>query len=240
MQRRPASFVSVMIAIGATLCALAALRAYGQAQDVVVAVSAESNHRIRFDNGRVRMYEVELPKGKATAFHEHVADSFAVVLNSTSRINEPKDGQRTLGSIKAGQVAFASTAKGPYTHRIEAAGDVPFRVIAMEILSPENPGANGGRALRPAPFVVAAQENSRGRVFRLILKPGDAVGPFERPANTAIFAIVGGRTSEASDGQVPRLWDSEAGSFRWVDSPQRVTIRNEGKSEVELVEIEIF
>jgi hypothetical protein len=222
------------------VAALALLPVTVLSQDNVLHVSAEANHRIRFDNGKVRMYEIELIKGKTTAFHEHTADNFAVVLNTTSRITEPKDGQRAAGSVKAGLVAFATTAKGPYTHRIEATGDVPFRVIAMEILNMGRLGDAPSASRRSAPFVVAVAENPRGQAYRLFLKPGESVGPFDRPRNTAIFAIAGGRTSEVIEGGAPRLWDSETGSFRWVDEAARLTIRNEGSTEVELLEIEVF
>ena len=219
-----------------------ALPVTAQSQDNlnVVRVSAEINHRIRFDNGKVRMYEVLLSKGKSTAFHEHAADSFAVTLNTTSRANEPKNGQRADASVKAGRVGFTSTAKGPYTHRIEATGEVPFRVIAMEILSEGNLGTGITATKRSQPFTVAVQENPRGRAYSLVLKPGESTGMFERPANTAIFAIAGGRTSEVIDGKAPRLWDSDTGSFRWADESHWLTIRNEGTSDIEFVEIEVF
>lgn len=229
---------SIVLAI--SICTLVAEPANGQSQDKVVPVTAEANHRIRFDNGKVRMYEVELQQGKATAFHEHVSDSFAVILNTTSRANDPKDGQRSIAVVKAGQVGFASTAKGPYSHRIEATAEVPYHVIAMELLSPGNLGTTNGAKKRFPPFDLAVQENPRGQAYRLILKPGESTGPFDRPANTAIFAIPGGRTSEVIDGKAPRLWDSNVGSFRWTDEPSRLTIRNEGTTEVDFIEIEVF
>ena len=214
--------------------------AMAQLPSIVVPVSAESNHKIIFDNGKVRMYEVQLSKGRSTAFHEHTSDSFAVILATTTRANEPKNSERIVGPVQAGQVGLASTAKGPYTHRIEATGDVPYHVIAVEIFGTNRLGNSDNIAKRPAPFTYAAPENSRGRAYRLILKPGETAGPFERPANTAIFIIRGGRTSEIVDGKSPRLWDSETGSFRWNDESHNLAIRNEGATEVEMIEIEVF
>ena len=222
------------------VCIFVSLPATAQLPDNVVPVGAEANHKIRFDNGKVRMYEVLLSKGMGTALHEHALDNFAVILATTTRANEPKGGQRTVGPVQAGQVGFASTAKGPYTHRIEATGDVPYRVIAMEIFGAGNLGTGTAHAKRPSPFTAAAQENPRGQAYRLALKPGETSGPFERPANTAIFAIRGGRSSESIDGKAPRLWDSETGSFRWTDEPYRLSIRNEGTTDIEFVEIEVF
>ena len=222
------------------VCIFISLPAAAQSPDNVVPVSAEANHRIRFDNGTVRMYEVELPKGKSTAFHEHTLDNFAVQLVATTRAIELKGGQRVDASVQAGQTGFSSTAKGPYSHRVEATGDVPYRVIAMEIFSANKIDKDAVRVKRSPPFTVAVQENPRGQAYRLILKPGETSGPFERPANTAIFAIRGGRTSELIDGKAPRLWDSETGNFRWTDEPLRLSIRNEGVTAIEFVEIEVF
>jgi hypothetical protein len=36
-------------------------------------------------------------------------------------------------------------------------------------------------------------ENSRGRAYDIVLKPGESTAVFTRPANTGIFAISGGR-----------------------------------------------
>lgn len=135
------------------------------AQDVVVAVTAEPNHRIRLDTGSVRIYEVQLSGGSSTAFHEHTKDSFSVLLNTTSRANEVRGGQRDIAQVKAGQVGFASTAKGPYTHRIEAtgdSGDVPYRVVVIEMLSATNAVAATDIPRRPEPIFSTVLENSRG------------------------------------------------------------------------------
>src|SRR4051794_36295224 len=109
------------------ICTFITSPANAQVTDSVVPVSAESNHRIRFDNGKVRMYEVQLSKGAVTAFHEHTKDSFSVIMATTTRVNQPKDGERVDAPVKAGQVGYAPTTKGPYTHRIEATGETPYR-----------------------------------------------------------------------------------------------------------------
>lgn len=214
--------------------------AFAQTADSPLPVTAELNHRIRFDDGFVRMYEVELPKGKSTAFHEHRADNFQVFFSATTVVVEPKDGQLRSSQVKAGQVAFSSTEKGPYTHRVESGGDVPFHVIAMELLG-KGPEATGGAATkRPEPPFVVAQENTRGRAYKLVLAPGETSPTFTRPAHTAIFAITGGRTREVAEGKAPRLWDFDPANFRWTEVTERVAVKNESANPVELVEIEVY
>jgi hypothetical protein len=228
----------MLVVIGAFL--LLTVPAAAQSQDNAVPVSVEANHKIRFDNGKVRIYEVQLFKGKSTAIHEHTVDNFAVILNTTTRANEPKGGERAVAPVTAGQVGFGSTAKGPYSHRVQATGDVPYRNVTMELLLARNLGSSIGASKRPDPFVVALQDSARGRAYRLTLKPGATTPSFERPANTLIVAISGGRTSELVEGMEPRLWDSESGSFRWVDESKRLAIRNDGSTDIEFIEIEVF
>src|SRR5262245_42607606 len=89
----------------------------------VVAITAEPDHKIRFDNGRVRMYEVVLPKGKATLMHEHRADSFTVFFRTAEVTNEPHGGGKpAIFNRTAGFVGFTSTAKGAYSLRVIASG----------------------------------------------------------------------------------------------------------------------
>ena len=219
---------------------LAAIPIPSRSQGDTVPISAEVNHKVRLDNGRVRIYEVQLSKGNSTAFHEHTVDNFAVILNTTTRANEPKGGERTVSPVKAGQVGFSSTAKGPYTHRVEATGDEPYRNITMEILLVGNIGNAVKTPKRPDPFVPAMQDSPRGIAYRLTLRPGATTQVFQRPANTLIVAVSGGRISELLEGRERRLWDPEKGSFRWVDEATRLAIRNEGNADIELVEIEVF
>ena len=141
--------------------------------------------------------------------------------------------------MKAGQIGFASTAKGPYTHRIEATGDVPYRVVVIELLSETNAVAAADVSGRPEPTFSTVLENSRGHAYRVVLKPGESSGVFTRPANTGIIAITGGRTSELADGKAPTLWDSEPGNLRWTTTSEKLMLRNESDSTVEFIEIEI-
>jgi hypothetical protein len=224
----------------AGVSALMALPPIAQSQDPVVPVSMERNHHVRFDNGKVRIYEVQLPKGKWTGFHEHTADNFYVYINATSQAFEYADGRHGTRDVKAGEVGFASTAKGPYTHRVAAEGDVPFHVVDLEILNNAKLGADSATAKRPESSFKVVMENSRGRAYDIVLKAGESTGPFTRPANTGIFAVSGGRVSETAEGKAPRLWDSEPGDFHWSDLSETLTITNSSASNVEFVEIEIF
>ena len=230
------SLTLVLFAVCGAIAVLAPSAAVGQPAQPV---TAEPNHKIRLDNGTVRMYEVVLPVGASTLMHEHRADSFSIIFRNAEITNEPLAGAGVKFPVPAGAVGFASTASGPYSHRILASGNEPFHVIALELLSPK-PGTPPAADRRPsAPFTVVA-DNVRGRAYRYSLAPGESTGVFTRHAGTAVFAISAGRIAETAEGKAPRLWDFEPGHFRWVDAAENLSVRNEGAAPLQLVEIEVF
>ena len=219
---------------------IAAGYSFAQASDEIIPITAEPDHKIRFDNGKVRMYEIVLPKGKATLFHEHRADIFTVSFSSAEITNDPYgENKPTISNRTPGFVGFNSIAKGPYSHRVISSGETTFHIIAMELLSPATAGlANTNQRLGSA-FKVAL-DNPRGRAYRITLAPSESTESFTRPAGTALFAISSGRISENVEGKAVRLWDFIPAHFRWLDSSEKVSIKNESLTPIELVEIEIF
>jgi pimeloyl-ACP methyl ester carboxylesterase len=206
----------------------------------VVPITAEPDHKIRFDNGSVRMYEVVLPPGRATLPHEHRADNFTVFFSTAPVTVEPYGGgEPVVIETAPGAVGFTSTAGGPYSHRVVAGGEETFRVIAMELLS-SPPATSMHSTPRLGSAFEVVLENERGRAYRITLAPGESTGPFTRPAGTALFAVSAGRVSETGSGGQARLWDFEPAQFRWFDHAETLSLRNEGRTTVELVEIEVF
>lgn len=212
--------------------------AVSQTPEQAVPITAEPEHKIRFDNGTVRMYEVRLPKGHATLMHEHRADSFSVIFGDTEITNEPLGGAATESTFAAGRVGFASTAQGPYAHRVIASEDTDFHVIAMELMAAEPASAASLEPIADPAFELVL-DNPRGRAYRIRLAPGESTGPFRRRGSTALFAISAGRIAEAVAGAGIRLWDFATGHFRWMDTAETLRLKNEGSAPLHLVEIEI-
>lgn len=218
---------------------LAPMSSVAQPQDGVVPFASSPDHKARLDNSKVRLVELILPKGKATLFHEHRHDDFVVHFRTAKVANEPFGGKPAVIKIAAGSVFFNSVEKGPYAHRVIAAGEETVHNIALELMAPAAAGSASASESRFPPFELAL-ENSRGRVYRLKLNPGESTDVFTRPAGTAVFAISSGRISEKSEGKPARLWDFEPGHFRWVDTNEELTLKNESSAPIELVEIEVF
>jgi hypothetical protein len=230
----------VAILVSCSLGLLASATSVAQTPDGVVPITSEPDHKIRFDNGRVRIYEVVLPKGKATLMHEHRADSFTVFFRTAEVTNEPHGGGKpVMFNRTPGFVSFTSTAKGPYSHRVIASGETTFHVIAMELLSPA-PAGSATTSQRLGSAFKLALENPRGRAYRVTLAPGESTETFTRPAGSALFAISAGRISETVDGKSARLWDFDPAHFRWFENSEKVSMKNESSTPIELVEIEVF
>jgi hypothetical protein len=210
-----------------------------QRPDGVVPITAEPDHKIRFDNGKVRMYEVILPSGAVTLAHEHSADNFTIFFRTAEITLEPLPGTPGVLQVAPGFVGYTSTAEGPYSHRVTVSGETTFHVIAMELMSPA-PAGPATAARRAGSAFTVALENPRGRAYSITLAPGESTEAFNRPAGTALFAISSGRISELAAGQQARLWDFEPAHFRWFEHGETLSIKNEGAAPVELVAIEVF
>lgn len=218
---------------------LAATSCVAAPPEGVLPITAEPEHKIRFDNGSVRVIEVVLPKGKASLFHEHLYDAFFVFFRNAELTNEAFHGKAVATTTPVGSVHFTSTKAGPYAHRVIASGVETVHVAAIELLTPVAVAAPAGASDRFPPFEIAL-ENTRGRVYRLKLNPGESTDSVARPAGTMVLAISPGRISEKPAGKPARLWDFEPGDFRRAEATEELALKNEGAAPIELVEIEVF
>ena len=221
-------------------CSLGALpdTAASQTAENPVALTAEPSHRVRFDNGKVRVYEVLLQKGEGTLWHVHRADTFSIVFSATEAIEHPKESKPGTFRIPAGFIGFAADSQKPYTHRIVATGDTPIHVVDIE-LQDSAPSGKQRPPARPDPPFKIAMENTRGRVYRVNLQPGESTGLFLRPSGSGVFALSAGRIREYDQG-MERLWDFDPANFRWLESERTASVRNEGTTPIQLIEIEIY
>ncbi|MFM9434300.1 hypothetical protein ACFDR9_001355 [Janthinobacterium sp. CG_23.3] len=234
-----AVFHTSAVLLTCLLGAFSSVASSAQAPGESVSMELEPNHKVKFDNGKVRMYEVNLPNGNATLMHEHREDNFLVVFKNVDITNDVLGAKPAAVSFPAGSVRFTSTAKGEYSHRVIVSGEKPLHLVAMELLSaaPATPAAAAPR--RAAPFTLA-MENSRARVYKLTLAPGESTESFIRPAGSALFAISAGRLREKTDKNPDRLWDFESGNFKWSETSEKVSLKNESAVPVDMVEIDVF
>jgi len=201
----------------------------------VVPITSEPSHKVLFQNSKVRIIEAQIAKGTKSLFHEHQYDGLYVFFKAEGLGNEPYKGKIVTPNLKSGAVQFVPIT-GQYIHRVIASKDHDLDISVVECLIPAGVVTTDERF---PPFTLAL-ESPRGRIYRLKLNPGDATDTFTRAANTAIFAITPGQISEMSDDKPANTWKFETGNFRWIDTQQELTIKNDGQQPVELVEIEVY
>jgi hypothetical protein len=109
---------------------------------------------VLFENDRLRVWDLVLESGEASAVHRHTAD-YVFVCTTPGRITFLAEGQPpTTTDYDDGFVQY--TAVGPgITHQIRNAGQQVYREILIELkgpsaaASPQSPEDNGRS--RPAP-----------------------------------------------------------------------------------------
>jgi hypothetical protein len=217
--------------LAATAAAPLLFCAIAHAQDdTVVQLKDDPYRRVVFENAVVRVWEVKVPVGESTPFHEHKNDQVSVRINTTVLTNVPKGGLFSFTrdySLESGSVAFAEYTASPYVHKITPNGNA-HHVVEAELLSPP-PSGDRRAAVVERPGVSTVLDNHRLRATRVRLEPGKSadVAPY---GNTFIVVIKGGAAQPKGLKTADVEWHGERGTR---------AIRNDGSTPIELVEIQV-
>ena len=207
------------------------------AQQSVLSVEAEPLHRTKMQNEKYRVYDVLLEPNKEMLFHQHMADSFAVMLSNSEITNERVDGQGTQASTKLGNVAFsmASPAK-PLAHRILLRGGEPFRVVVLELLQPPAvttaPPPDG---IDPA--LTKVRESPRGTAYRLRLASRSSAR-LPAAADAFLVCLSSARVVQTAAAR-NSAWECRAGDFRVLEGAGDVTLENDAATAADLIVVSI-
>lgn len=217
---------------GFALALLVLFGAIGAAQQSPVPVEQEPDHHVLLKNDSLLVIHVVLPAGESTLYHTHSRDRVSVALTSTmlaqQKLNESegKPGETHPGAISA------STADGPYTHRLHNLGPATFEVVDVEFFHrPDHPWEKAA-----API---AAENPSARVYKWSLGP-DAATPMhthERPY--LILSVTPMQLKMVGPDGRSMSHEVKAGDFHWVDTKVTHSLANAGTTEAEIVEIEL-
>jgi hypothetical protein len=153
----------------------------------------------------------------------------SVRINSTVLTNVPKGGLFSFTrdfTLESGSVSYADYTGGtPYIHKITPKGNA-HHVIEAEILSPRRKNdPRGPGADRPGATIVV--DNYRLRAARLSVEP-DKSASIAPNGNTFVVVVKGGQAKGLRTGDV-----------EWYGEPSARSVRNDGSSAVELVEIHV-
>jgi hypothetical protein len=223
----------------AALLAALFVQAAAAQQDAVVQLKDDPSRRIVLENSVVRIWEVNVPVGESTAFHEHSIDTASVRINATVLTNEPKGGglfsfARDY-SLDAGSVSYSGYSKEPYVHRITPKGPNPHRVIEFEILVPSGKSAD---AAERAGYTML-MDNSRIRASRLALDPGQSSDQVAPRKNTLVVVVKGGVALQQSNEEAPQTSELKPGDIQWHAAAGKRTLKNAGASQIDIVEVEV-
>ena len=95
----------------------------------------EPRHVWLFENQYVRVYDVRIPPGATTEFHQHAYDAVSVRLSAgliATQVQGAAWGVPT--KVDAGSVAFAADSKKPFVHRARNQGDAEYHVLVVQLL----------------------------------------------------------------------------------------------------------
>lgn len=206
------------------------------AQDSVP-VEKEPMHRLKFENEFVRLFEVLVPAGKSTQYHIHLNDGVSVRVSNAQIIDEVSGGERTPFEIKYGEATFGARPS-PLTHRVVNSGKSDFHNIFIEIL----PSRNAPRAMA-SPLLsdghVVLIDNSRVRVNRLILKPGESSKIHTHHMAGLGIVLYDSKIEISSPGGTKQTLRSKAGDHVWRNAGTTHIIKNIGLTAFEAIVLEL-
>jgi hypothetical protein len=122
-------------------------------------IAEEPHHHLVFQNGYVRVYEVEVPPHAATLEHQHVYDNLFVVFGEARLTNEVAGRPQKNLDLPNLAIDFG---RAPYSHVIQNDGDHAFRNVTVELLHRQ------GRLQKFSPSLetALAKDIGRGRTVR--------------------------------------------------------------------------
>lgn len=206
--------------------------AAGQAS---VPIEKEPMHRLKFENEFVRVFDVLIPAGRTSLFHTHVFDGVGVRVSDAGMSEEFSDGTRKSFKAVWGETSFGS---GPeFSHRVINPGKTDYRNIYVELLQRLPAKSENLQPLSEGHIILI--NNSRVRVNRLILKPGESSKTHTHSLNGLGIVLYDSRIEISSPDGSPRVMEPKAGDFVWQTAGTTHTLKNLGSSVFEAIDIEI-
>jgi beta-alanine degradation protein BauB len=101
--------------------------------------AAESNldvgTRLRFENDRVRVWEIRLAPGERGPFHAHTRRYFWTVVEAGTGRQRLPDGTFTVRRYEVGDTQYLDLSPAdPMIHDLENVGDTTLQFITVELL----------------------------------------------------------------------------------------------------------
>ncbi len=205
----------------------------------VVPAHEEPRHVPKLSNAWVRVIDVEIPEGERTLFHAHALDYPFLMVTSVTLRNQV-DGEAAKDMpIKRGLVGYYSAStQGTYTHRFINLGPGTFRAIGIELLQPAPRGGAGSAPIPEQPGIATVLDNPRVRAYRIVLQPGQTLGPVRIAGPSLRVALTPGLIADQAPGAEAVETAIAPAKFSFSENARVTTLTNRGDQPVELVEFE--
>jgi quercetin dioxygenase-like cupin family protein len=207
-----------------------------------VELTAEPSHHLALENGRVRVFQVEVAPHASTLLHRHGHDYLFVTLGDAHVSNEVQGNAAVEISLADGETRFTA---GDFAHAARNLADRPFRNVTVELLQ--------DRELRqaPSPWPPEAAERrfpggrqkvlfvrDGARVSELELQPGATVPSHHHDGPHLLVAVSDLELRSDVEGQGPMPSRLQAGAVKWLPGGYTHTLTNTGKSPARMVTVE--
>ena len=91
--------------------------------------------RLRFENDRVRVWEIRLAPGERGAFHAHTRRYFWTVVEAGSGRQRLPDGTFTVRRYEVGDTRYLDLLPAdPMIHDLENVGETTLQFVTVELL----------------------------------------------------------------------------------------------------------
>jgi beta-alanine degradation protein BauB len=204
-----------------------------KAAESIVPIDEEPQHRLRFQNQHVRLFDVLLPPGYKSLWHYHMYDGVFV------NIEAAPTSEQVLGADASerppriiGETYFFGYGKKPKVHRVSNSGASNYRVTDTEILQ----ACGGFVPPKDGEGQTLILDNERVRVTRIMIAPGEHLSL--HPPCGMLVSVNGGRLTVSGAGAEEQIALQPAG-FKWRDQAAPLEIVNAGNEVFHGVDIVI-
>jgi len=100
--------------------------------------------RVLFENGRIRVWEMDLDPGQVSDWHTHQNDYVFVNLAPVRITLKVADNEPINRALDEGFTQYVAVgSEGEVEHQLINAGDTPLKQVLIELLGPSETGEPG-------------------------------------------------------------------------------------------------
>jgi hypothetical protein len=197
----------------------------------IVPIDEEPQHRLKFQNQHVRLFDVLLPPSYISLWHFHAHDGVFVNIEASASREQVLGAEPTDRPPRIiGDTFFLNYAKKPKVHRVSNTGESAFRVVDTEILR----GCGGYVPGKDGEGQTQILDNERVRVTRIMIAPGERLAL--HPPCGILLSVSGGRLNVITPGTEAQLTMQPA-AFHWRDQAAPLEIVDAGSEVFHAVDI---